>query len=183
MLLALLPALFAPFRAGAQSFAVKTNLLFDAAMTPDLGVELVTGEHTSVSLSVCGHYKPYGLQSKLWLVQPEFRYWFNGRPLVREYVGIAAFGASYDMSLGSYVHNGDALSLGLSGGYVLPLGKRLNIEFSAGFGFLLFKQKQYLKDDHYDDYNVNVEVSERTNAWGYKLFPAKLGVTLIYIIK
>ena len=41
-------------KAQAQQVAVKTNLLSLAAMTPDLGLELVTGEHTSVAISAFG---------------------------------------------------------------------------------------------------------------------------------
>ena len=170
-----------PIKVSAQQFAIKTNLLFDVAMTPDIGVEFVTGEHTSMAVSVFGHWKPWGMQSKLIAVQPEFRYWFNGRPLVREYIGATIFGAAYDIALGGNVYQGDALNFGLTGGYVFPLGKRVNIELSGGFGVLIFKQKKYLQSDHYDEYFVGS--ATRTNANGYKLFPAKLGVTFIYIIK
>ena len=179
--IALLSLLALPLGARGQQFAVKTNLLFDAALTPDIGVEFVTGEHSSVALSVFGHWNPYGMQSKLIAVQPEFRYWFNGRPMVREYIGATLWGAAYDIALAGNIYQGDAITAGLTGGYVLPLSKRMNIELSAGFGVLLFKQKKYLDTDHYDEYFV--DSATRTNATGYKLFPAKLGVTFIYIIK
>ena len=161
----------------AQQFAVKTNALFDAALTPDIGVELVTGEHSSVALSVFGHWKPYGINSKMISVQPEFKYWFNGRPLVREYIGATAFATAYDINVNNHVYTGNAVSLGITGGYVFPLNDRLNIEFSGGFGLLFFRQKQYLSNLSY-----NPEFSP-VNAYGYKLFPSKLGVTFIYIIK
>ena len=61
------------------------------------------------------------------------------------------------------------------------MGKRWNLELFGGFGALLFHQKQYHADDHYDDYFVDEAV--QANAWGYKLFPIKLGVTFSYIIK
>ena len=176
-----LPLLALPLEAGAQQFAVKTNLLFDAAMTPDLGIEFITGEHTSVGVSVFGHWNPWGMQSKLIAVQPEFRYWFNGRPLVREYIGASILGAAYDMALGENVYQGDAIDIGFTGGYVFPLGKRISLELSGGFGFLFFKQKKYMLSDHYDEYFV--DSATRTNATGYKLFPAKLEISFIYIIK
>ncbi|MGM9787169.1 MAG: DUF3575 domain-containing protein [Candidatus Cryptobacteroides sp.] len=167
--------------AGAQQVAVKTNALYWAALSPNFGVEIVTGEHSSIDFSVMGHYKPYGLNSKLFTFQPEYRYWFNGRPMIREYIGASALVATYDMGFGDYLYKGNAYSVGITGGYVFALNKHWNLELCAGFSFLFFHQKQYCKHDNYDDYYIDTTV--QANAWGYKLFPAKLGVTFSYIIK
>ena len=35
---------------------------------------------------------------------PEYRYWFNGRPMTREFVGIAALGVSYDITWGDRIY-------------------------------------------------------------------------------
>lgn len=164
-----------------QTFAVKANALSLALGTPDLGVELVTGEHSSVALSVFGTKRPYGLECSLLAVQPEFRFWFNGRPLTREYIGCIATAVRYDIATGVQAYRGDAISLGITGGYVWNLGKRWAIEASGGFGFMLFHQKQHFRDDNYDD-SFSGETS-RINNYGYKLFPSKLAVTFIYIIK
>lgn len=168
-------------KADAQQVAIRANALNWALCTPDIGLEIVTGEHTSVGLSAFGHYRPYGMDSRILVFQPEFRYWFNGRPMTREYVGVTAFAATYDMTVRSQVYDGDALALGLTGGYVFTLGKRWNFELSGGFGVLAFRQKQYYNHDNYDDYFV--EEAVKVNSWGYKLFPVKLGVSFIYIIK
>ena len=168
-------------RAGAQQIAVKTNGLMWLAMTPNLGFEIVTGEHTSVALSAFGHSKPYGLDSKMAGLQPQFRYWFNGRPMTREFIGAGALLTTYDISMRDNVYDGDAIGLGLVGGYVFSLGKRWSLELSGSFGFVYFHQKQYHYNDNYDDYFVDEAV--RTNARGYKLFPVDLGVSFIYIIK
>ena len=187
--LCLLPA----FRAEAQQVAVKTNLLSWTLATPDLGVEMISGEHTSLALSVFGHSYEKGILcpkeqgSKLVVVQPEFRYWFNGRPLTREYVGISAFWASYDTHAPFHgqdrvqYYDGDALALGLSGGYVFTLGKRWGLELSGGTGLVLFRQKHFWEGDNYNAY-FDGRVSE-PNSWGYMIFPVKLAVSLIYIIK
>ena len=175
-----------PREAGAQRLAIKTNALALAAMTPDLGLEVVVGERTSVAFSAFGHYRPYGLDSRLLVLQPEFRFWFNGRPLTREYVGLTAFAASYDMKLPTgadraNVFRGDAIAVGVTGGYVFNLGKRWNFELSGGTGVLVFRQKQYFNGDSYEDYFAGE--STVPNSWGYKLFPVKLAATFIYIIK
>lgn len=181
-LLCLLPS----FRAGAQQVAVKANALSWATLTPDLGVEVITGEHTSVALSVFGHYYSkyplFNKESKLAVIQPEFRYWFNGRPLTREYVGVSAFWAYYDTHIVSpQIFQGHALALGISGGYVFSLGKRWGLDLSAGTGLLYFKQKHYWEGDQYDAYYGGK--TTEPNSWGYKIFPVKLAVTFIYIIK
>jgi hypothetical protein len=168
--------------AQAQQVAVKTNVLFWAGMTPNIGCEIVTGEHTSIDLSAMGHLKPFDLPSKLVAIQPEFRYWFNGRPMTREFVGITTMIASYDMTVSKkFVYNGNAVMLGLVGGYVFALSDHWNFELCGGFGVLGFKQKQYYINDNYDDYFVDEAV--KANSMGYKLFPAKLGVSFSYIIK
>ena len=177
ILLSLLLLTAVGWSASGQQFAVKTNALFDIALTPDIGFELVTGEHSSVALSVFGHWKPYGINSKMITVQPEYRFWFNGRPLVREYIGATAFATAYDINVNNHMYAGNAVSLGFTGGYVFPLGKRFNFELSGGFGVLLFRQKQYLENASYSPETLSV------NADGYKLFPAKLSATFIYIIK
>lgn len=170
--------------AHAQQVGVKTNALMWAAMTPNIGCEVVVGEHSSIDMSAFGNVLSFGpadtpdFSTKILAFQPEFRYWFNGRPMVREYIGVGAMLASYDVTANRYVYNGNAASLGLTGGYAFILGSNWRLEVCAGFGLLFFSQKQYsITDDYYIDKN------KAANAWGYKLFPAKLGVTFTYIIK
>ena len=64
----------------AQLLALKTDALWDGLMTPNLGMEIVTGNKTSFGLSVFGNYKPWGMDMKMVGAIPEFRYWFGGRP-------------------------------------------------------------------------------------------------------
>ena len=175
-----------PREGRAQRLAVKANALSWAAMVPDLGVEIVTGERTSFSLSVSGTDMPFGLPYQLLIIRPEYRFWFNGRPLTREYVGLSAFGVRYALTLpaGSGRANdfkGDALAVGISGGYVFNLSKRWSFELSGGTGILVFRQKQSFSIDNYEQYFVE-EVS-KPNTWGYKLFPVSLSAAFIYIIR
>ncbi len=180
-------------KASAQDIALKTNVLMLGGLTPNLGCEIVTGEHTSVDFSAFGHKNPYGLTSKVIGFQPEFRYWFNGRPMIREYIGIGALLLNYDftsrqklmdgdaMKVAHQVNDGDAVGLGITGGYVFYLSPRLNIELSGSFGMLFFRQKQYYVQDNYDDYFVTEP--QRANSFGYRFFPVDLGVTFAWIIK
>ena len=164
--------------AHAQQLGIKTNALQWAAMTPNLGCEFVVLEHSSVDVSMFGHYKPYGLDSKLFAVQPEYRYWFNGRPMIREFVGVSLMGATYDVTVRDRVYDGIAASVGITGGYAFLIGNRWRLELCGGVGLLFFTQKQYYRnDDYYLDKTIPAD------SWGYKLFPSKLGVSFTYIIK
>lgn len=166
--------------ASAQQIAIKTNGLMLLALTPNLECELVTGEHSSFNVGAFGHKKPYGIDSKVVGLQAEYRYWFNGRPMTREYIGVAALGSSYDMQIKDHVYDGDAIGLGLTAGYSISLGRKFNLEFYGGFGVLAFAQKFYYKYDNYEDYFPDGNIS--TNSKGFKLFPTKLGISISYII-
>ncbi len=166
------------WRAGAQQVALRSNALRTTLLTPDLGVELVFGEHSSAAVSVFGNWKPYGVDSKIIAVQPQFRWWFGGRPLVREYVGLAALFTSYDIGWRERTYRGLAGGAGLTGGYVLPLGTRWGVEFSGGLGLVWFGQHRGSRYDSFGDIGGDVY-----NSRGYKLLPMNLGVSFVYIIR
>lgn len=168
-------------KASAQQIGVKTNALMWTALTPNVGCEVVVGQRSSLDLSIFGHYDPYGLESRLFALQPEYRYWFSGRPMTREFVGVSAMVADYYMIIKNHVYDGSAGSLGLIGGYAFSLSRSWRLELCGGVAILGFRQKQYYRHDNYDDYFIEME--SPLNSWGYKLFPAKLGVTFTYIIK
>ncbi|MDE6803978.1 MAG: DUF3575 domain-containing protein, partial [Muribaculaceae bacterium] len=82
----------------AQDAALKTNLLYDAALSPNLGVEFrvapkwtldVTGQLNLWKLSE-------GKQWRHWAAMPEARYWFcnafNGH-----FIGAHVFGGQYNI--------------------------------------------------------------------------------------
>ena len=163
-----------PIPAAAQRIAVKSNVLYLAAGTPDVGAELVIGERTSLSLSVSGTHNPYWrdkslgeeVSTRFIALQPELRYWFNGRPLTRFYAGVSMIASAYDYPFRGTLYQGNALGAGLTAGYAFNLTRRLDLELSTGAGLLFFRSKR-----------------EEDFSKGYMLCPQKLGVTLVYIIK
>lgn len=165
--------------AGAQQIAVKANALNLVLMTPDFGAELVTGEKTSAALSISGHFRPYGIDSRLLAVKPHFRYWFSGRPLNREYVGLSALITVYDSNLRDIRYKGVAGGPVLTGGYVLSLGSRVALEFSAGLGSVWFSRRTYSHDYDTEDFRER----DWSNSKGFKLFPTNLGISFIYIVR
>ena len=64
-----------------QVVAVKTNVLYDAITTPNVGAEVAFNKHWSVEAS--GYYNGWTFSSdksfKHWMIQPEARYWIHER--------------------------------------------------------------------------------------------------------
>ena len=62
-----------------QVVAVKTNVLYDAITTPNVGAEIAFNKHWSVEAS--GYYNGWTFSSdksfKHWMIQPEGRYRYN----------------------------------------------------------------------------------------------------------
>lgn len=166
----------------AQMVAVGTDVLMDALQIPSLGAEMVIGERSTLALNAFGGYHPWGKKVKVLGLQPEYRYYFSGRPMSRYFVGLGALATSHDITWKRKVYNGNAFGVGLTFGYVLSLSKRLNLDFHAGFGAIAYRQKEYYEGDFYDeDYSINGVI--RTNAKGYTLLPTRLGISLSYILK
>ena len=103
-------------------------------------------------------------------------------PMYKEFIGLGAIGATYDIKWAGKVYDGTGLGLGLTFGYVMPIKSRINIDFHAGFGFIFYKHKEYFNGDQYDaDYIFDGE--QRANASGYYLLPTRIGVSISYILK
>lgn len=165
-----------PQQSFAQMFALRTDVVKDLLMTPTLGFDFVVGEKHTLGAEVAYNENPWDVQMHLVSVTPEFRYWFNGRPFTRQYVGIVANMTAYTLTWNN-IYAGDALGIGMSFGHVWTLTKRWNIDFSASVGVMGYKQKFYYKDDYFADYG------ERTNSMGYLLLPIKLGISMVYVLR
>lgn len=159
----------------AQLLALKTDALWDVAMTPNLSMELVTGNKTSVNVSVFGNHKPWGMDMEVYGLQPEFRYWFSGHPMFHEFVGFGLLGTRYDIKWGNEIYNGDAYGGGLTFGYAFYLSPHWNVECYGSLGVVWYDHKHYYENDNYQE--------NRRTANGYALLPFKIGVSFVYILK
>ena len=84
--------------AKAQNVAVKTNLLYDATLTVNAGIEF--GLAPRWTLDVSGNYNSWNIKNrkwKHWLAQPEFRYWFCDR-FAGHFLGFHALGGQYNVA-------------------------------------------------------------------------------------
>ena len=174
-------------KADAQKVALKTNALYWATTTPNLGIELGLGERATLDLS--SGYNPFTLNSELnkkikhWSIVPEFRYWFC-ESFQGHYVGVHTGYAFYNIggvnipTMGEESklnrYQGWATGLGVAYGYTWILGERWNLEASLGLGYAY----------------TNFDVYECKNCGKYKgpgqkhyIGPSKVAINLIYMIK
>ncbi len=134
--------------------AVSTNMLYWAAAMPNVGLEVPLKNRYSVVLEyVCPWFanRSAGFSYRLLSWDLEGRYWFNNTNKLRGlYVGAYGSLGYYDFGQNDTGHQGNILSsAGLSAGYLLPLGKRVSLEMSMGFGVLNTTYSNYYEDDGY----------------------------------
>lgn len=166
----------------AQMLAVSTDAPWLLMQTANVAAEIVVANKSSVVVSAMANHKPWGKDLKLMALQPEYRYYFSGRPMHNWFVGASAVAASYDIAWKGKVYDGSCYGAGLTLGYVWNYKKRWNIDFHAGVGMIFYKQKEYYEFDNFDD-DFSVDGAQRTNANGNVLLPTRVGVSISYILK
>lgn len=143
-LLCLFVVCLAPLSLKAQ-WSVKNNLLYDAALTWNAGLETRIRPQWTIALGA--GYSPYQLgtnTTRRWrhlMIMPEARYWFC-EAYARNFVSMNLVYSHYNAAklklpfygTGDSRYQGDFLGIGASYGYALPIGKNKhwNIEFEAG---------------------------------------------------
>ncbi len=127
--------------------ALKTNMLYDAALLPNLELEWLIKDVWSVAIS--GNLAQWGNYDheksyRLALIDVEARRWIRPRaPWHGFYVGVLAGGGWYDLENGSPGHYGDGFMTGLTVGFMWPIGKRLSLEAELGGGYMYIHDKEY----------------------------------------
>lgn len=169
--------------ARAQQIAINTDMLMDVAAAPNLGVELTLTKRSTLSVNALYSPKLAYRFGTVTAVQPEWRYYFSGRPMYRHFVGVGALWSDYDLKVKGRRYDGNAGGVGVTFGYVLPVGKRLLIDFHTSLGAIFFKQKEYVNGTDYDEENMDADGNVRTNAHGTMFLPMRTGVSLTYILR
>ena len=158
--------------------AAKTNLLFDALLAANLGVEISPWTHWSLDIPVW--YSPYNITAtrniRLFAVQPEIRWW-SKEAMSGHFVGLHTHVAGFNIALNNYARYQDpnhALwGMGLSYGYAISLGKSQHwgMEFNIGAGFAKYRY------DAYRNWNNGPKFKSGSDCyWGV----TRAGVTLSY---
>ena len=135
----------------AQKVAVKTNLLSDVVLSPNLGIEV--GLAPKWTMGVTGQFNAWNMSHdrrwKHWAVQPEVRYWLCDR-FGAHFFGFHLHGGQYNIGgidgkvkfLGTDArklkdarYQGWFVGTGIAYGYAWILGRHWNLEAEIGFGY------------------------------------------------
>ena len=187
-LLASLLLTAASFSFAEERVGVKTNLISDGFLSPNLGVEIGLAPHWSLDLTgqIC-FWDINKHKWKHWMAQPEARYWFCDR-FAGHFLGVHAIGGKFNFGnirnkihfLGSdfsqltdYRYQGWAAGGGIAYGYAWILSKHWNLEAEIGIGWM------YTKFDKFScmDCGRKVASGQHHNYFG----PTKLAINLEYI--
>lgn len=161
--------------ANAQLIAVKTNALMDAAMAPNIGLEVALSSNISVAANGFASWNIYGMKAKTYGFTPEFRYWLYGNTFSKLFVGAGATLAHYDFNVSDYNHLGSTWGVGVNVGYNMWLAKHWSVEFHGGVGTYRY---------HHARNHVNSIPTEPVyNSEGWTVLPYQLGISFVYIIK
>ena len=136
-------------------FALKTNLLFDAALMPNLEFEWLINKKWSVGIEGDVAWWKFSNTEiyRLALISPEVRYHFLSRkPWQGMYVGLFGGAGLYQLQNGSEGHHGEGAMGGLSFGYMFPIGKHFFFEAGIGAGYMSTRYKIYENRDGHKVY-------------------------------
>ncbi|MDE6040577.1 MAG: DUF3575 domain-containing protein, partial [Muribaculaceae bacterium] len=171
--------------------ALKTNLLYDAAALPSIGFEAYVGKNWSVvgnwtygwwdKDNVHRYWRAYGGDLAV-------RRWFGRKaaekPLTGHHLGVYAGVVTYDFEFGGVGHMGGLpgrnlwdrcnYMAGIEYGYSLPVGRRLNIDFTLGLGYLGGKVIRYVPSG-------NFYLWQKTSHFNW-LGPTKVEISLVWLI-
>jgi hypothetical protein len=175
--------------------AVKTNLLYDVVLVPNIGVEIPIGKRWSVNADWFYTWFSSDSRHRYWQGYGGYltvrRYFGNSQkncelsivncqfPMKGHHVGIYMLGMTYDVEWGGRGYQADHFGFGggLEYGYALPIGRRLSLDFTLGVGFQDGEYKEYDPTDDGSDHYVWQSTHKR-HWWG----PTKAEVTLKWII-
>lgn len=128
----------------ACSFALRTNLLQWATLTPNLGIEWRINPHTGILVD--GSWTSWSRDEgdrryALWKVSPEVRYYIGWQQ--RGFLGAMYHIGEFNYKSGAVGHQGDYQGGGVTGGYQLPLNRSLALDFHASMGYTRFEYAEY----------------------------------------
>lgn len=162
---------------------IKTNLLYDAALIPNIGFDVYMGRNWSATVN--WEYAWWKNDNHHWYWRCyggdfELRRWFGKKayekPLTGHHIGPYFQLVTYDFELGhrGYQARRWTKAAGISYGYSLPIKRRLNLDFEIGIGYAWGHFYEYDPiDDHY--------VWQATTRRRY-IGPTKLEISLVWLV-
>ena len=167
--------------------AVKTNMLYDLALAPNIEVEVPFGRNKRWSV-MAEYLNPWWRLDKLnyaYEIQEagvELRRWLTprcdgSRPwLSGLFAGLYVASAKYDLEYNGVGDQGEIWSVGATMGYSWPIAKRLNLELSASVGYMDGKRRHY--NAEFESSHLIYKETKKLQYFG----PTKLKFSLVWII-
>ncbi len=163
--------------------ALKTNMLYDAALIPNIGAEVYLGENYSLTGNWMYAWWKSSKHHNFWRTYGgdlEIRRYFGSKaaekPLQGWHLGLYGQMLTYDFELGGRGYLGDRWTWGggLSLGYSAPLLRRINLDITLGLGYLGGEYKEYLPID-----GCYVWQKTKQRRW---FGPTKAEISLVWLI-
>ncbi|MBQ8423820.1 MAG: DUF3575 domain-containing protein [Coprobacter sp.] len=174
--------------------ALKTNLLYDALMWQNFSIEVpFAGDKFSVLYYHQFPWWRWGEEdneycNRFLSIGAEGRWWFAPQPrpaegrrkkrdrLVGHFLGVYCESGKYDFEWKRDIcHQGEFWSAGLSYGYSMPVGRRLNLEFSISAGYASIAHRGYNPSP---DYSILWKDHDKQGRWHY-FGPTKAQISLV----
>ena len=174
-----LVCLFGAQLAKAQGIALRTNLVEWGLQAPNIGVDLVLSETSTLSIGVAATAgEMYIRDAFVQCGQVEYRYWFSAQPYENFFLGLQFTPTHYRLKLDKrdefgknrkHVHNGVAFPVGFNFGYSWPLNSKLNLEACYGAGWMF--------------YNNNCSYHPKNTSHRMTFTTTNVGLNITYILK
>lgn len=171
-----------------RDWAVKTNIIYDATLTVNAGLEHQFAPHWSVDLS--GNINAWSVSDhkwRHWMIQPEARYWLC-EAIGGHFLALHALGGEYNVAnvnlnfkmlgtdfrnLRDHRYQGWYTGLGIGYGYSWMLNRHWNIEAELALGWI------YTRYDIYPcaQCGRRIATDRSHNYFG----PTKAALNLVYV--
>ena len=170
----------------AREVAVKSNLLYDATATLNIGMEVGVASQWTLDLS--GNINAWKFGHRSWrhsMIQPEVRYWLvdnMGGHFLSTNIIVGYYNAGhFDSPLGfvgwhwEYLNEhrfeGWAYGVGVGYGYALMISRHWNLELEATVGYINTNFDRFVVENNtHDGHHVR-----------HYFGPTKLGVNICYV--
>ena len=170
-------------------FVIKNNLLYDAALLPNLSAELYLGNKWSLAVEGNWNWWMFSKPTenewfhRIQTVGVELRNWFcSPYPLYGHAVGIYGMIGNYDVRAFTKDENSKgwlsyrSWSAGITYAYSIPISRRVNLELGIAFGYIGGQYYEYnycMEDEWWAQQAVH-----NRNYFG----PTRAGISLAWLI-
>ena len=167
---------------GASYFALKSNLLYDALLIPNLSLEASIGSGWTLGAGGMLAWWSKDAKHRYWRIYGgdlEIRKYFGAlsksKPLQGHHLGIYGDFLTYDFEFGAKGYQSKATyAAGIKYGYSHPIANRLNLDFALGIGYLHSNYKTYVPRD-----GCYVYQETKKQKW---LGPTQAEISLVWLL-